>query len=133
MMKGLMDRCVSQATMVDRKRAKAEASKAELGELKAQKVIQEKKFDLTKGLLEEVEEQAEELKKVLKDKENEISKSKKQLCRAKEDTIKEYHHSYALLAELGGSFADGFDDNLHQVKASFLDLDLSHITIDVEG
>lgn len=73
------------------------------------------------------------MKKVLKDKENEISKSKKQLHWAREDAIKEYHDSDALLAELGGSFADGFDDCLHQVKASFLDLDLSHITINGEG
>lgn len=73
------------------------------------------------------------MKKVLKDKENEISKSKKQLHWAREDAIKEYRDSDALLAELGGSFADGFDDCLHQVKASFLDLDLSHTTINGEG
>lgn len=39
MMKGLMDRYVSQATMVDCVRAKAEATKAVLRELKAWKVI----------------------------------------------------------------------------------------------
>ena len=55
-MKGLMDRCVSQATVVDRVRARAEASEAELGELKAWMVAMEKKFDLTKTFLEEVEE-----------------------------------------------------------------------------
>ena len=77
MMKGLMDCCVSQATMVDRVRAKAEVTEAELGELKAWKVIQEKKLDLTKMLLEETEVQMEALKKLLKDKEDEISKSKK--------------------------------------------------------
>ena len=73
------------------------------------------------------------MKKVLKDKEEEISQSKKQLRQAKEDAIKEYHNADALLAELGGSFIDGFDDCLRQVKASFPDLDLSHITIDPEG
>ena len=75
----------------------------------------------------------EELKKVLKDKENEISKSKKQLRQAKEDAIKEYRDSDALLAKLGNSFANDFDDCLCQVKASFPDLDLSHITINAEG
>ena len=35
MMKGLMDHCVSQATVVDWVRAKAEALEAELAELKA--------------------------------------------------------------------------------------------------
>lgn len=129
-MKGLMDRCVSQATMLDHVRARAEA---ELGELKAWKVVQEKKFDLTKRLLEAAEEQTEALKKVLKDKEDEISQSKKQLHLAKENVIKEYHDSNALLAELSGSLADGFDDYLCQVKAPFLNLDLSHITIDAEG
>lgn len=46
-------------------------------------------------------------------KEVEISKSKKQHCRAKEDMIKEYHDSNTLLNELGSSFANGFDDCLH--------------------
>lgn len=119
--------------MVDCVRARAEALEAELGELKAWKVAMEKKFDLMKTLLEEAEEQTEALKKVLKDNEDEISQSKKLLCRAKEDTIKEYRDSDALLAELGGFFADDFDDCLRQVKASFLDLDLSHITIDAKG
>ena len=134
MMKGRMDRCVSQAMVVDRVRARVEASEAELGELKAWKAVYEKKFDLTKRLLKEAEEQTESLKKMLKDKEDEISQSKKLLRRAKEDTIKEYHDFDALLAKLEGSFTNGFDDCLFQVRASFLDLDLdlSHITIDVE-
>ena len=86
-----------------------------------------------KMLLEEAKEQTEALKKVLEDKEDEISQSKKLPCHAKEDAIKEYHDSDALLAELGGSFTDGFDDDLRQVKASFPNPDLSHITIDAEG
>ena len=73
------------------------------------------------------------LKKVLKDKEDEFSQSKKLLRWAKEDAIKKYHDFDSLLAELGGSFVDGFDDYLRQVKASFPDLDLSHITTDAEG
>lgn len=60
-------------------------------------------------------------------------KSKKLLRQAKEDAITEYRDSNALLTELGGSFAGGFDDCLHQVKVSFLDLDLSHIPIDTEA
>ena len=56
MMKGLMDRSVSQAMVVDRVRARVEALEAELGELKAWKAIYEKNFDLTKRLLEEAEE-----------------------------------------------------------------------------
>ena len=132
-MKGLINRCVSQVTVVDRVRSRAEASKVELSELKAWKSVHEKKFNLTKRLLEEAEEQSEVLKKVLKDKENKISQSKKLLHRAKEDAIKEYRDSDALLAELGGSFADDFDNCLRQVKASFPNLDLSHITIDAKG
>ena len=62
---------------MDRVKAKAEATEAELGGLKAWKVVQEKKLDLTKMLLEEPKAQMEALKKVLKDKEDEISKSKK--------------------------------------------------------
>ena len=63
--------------MVDRVKAKAEATEVELGGLKAWKVVQENKLDLTKKLLEEVEAQTEVLKKVLKDNKDEISKSKK--------------------------------------------------------
>ena len=100
-------------TVIDCVRARAETSEAELGELKAWKVIQEKKFDLTKRLLKEVEKQTEALNKELKDKEDEITKSKKQLYWAKEDAIKEYRDSEAFLVELGGPFADGFNDCLH--------------------
>ena len=106
MMKGLTDRCVSQATVVDH-------LEAELKELKAWKVVQEKKLDITKRLLAEAEEQTEALKQVLKDKEEEISSSKKLLRQAKDDAIKEYCDSDALLAELGESFADVFDDCLY--------------------
>lgn len=95
-MKGLMDRCLSQETMVDHVRAKAKATEAELGELKAWKVIQENKLDLMRKLLDEANAQMEALKKVLKNKEDEISKSKKQLHQAKENVIKEYCDSDAL-------------------------------------
>ena len=39
MMKDLMNRCVSQAKVVDRVKAKAKVTEAELGELKAWKVV----------------------------------------------------------------------------------------------
>ena len=55
------------------------------------------------------------------------------LRQAKDDTVQEYHDSNALLKELGGSFANGFDNCFHQVKASFSDLNLSHISIDVQA
>ena len=129
MMKGLMGRCLSQEMVVNCLRVKAETTEAELGELQAWKVVQKNKLSLTKKLLDESERQIEVLKKVLKDKEDEISKLKEQLRRAKEDTIKEYHNSDALLQELGGSFANGFDYCLRQVKASFPDLELSYISI----
>ncbi|KAK9993699.1 hypothetical protein SO802_023402 [Lithocarpus litseifolius] len=119
--------------VVDYVRARAEALEAKLGELKAWKVTMEKKFVLTKILLEEAEKQTEALKKVLKDKEDEISESKRLIRQAKEDTVKEYSDSDGLLVELEGSFADGFDDYLRQVKASFSNLDQSHVTIDLRG
>lgn len=118
---------------MDHLREKAESSKVELRELTAWKVVKENKLDLTKKLLDKLEAQAEALEKVLKDKEDKISKSKKQLRLAKEDAIKEYCDSNAFLSELGGSFADFFDDCLCQVKAFFPDLDPSHISIDTQG
>ena len=57
--------------------------------------------------------QVEALKKILKDKETEISEAKGHLHQAKEDVVREYHDSDALLKELGGSFANDFDDCFH--------------------
>ena len=39
MMKGLMDRCLSQEMVADQVRAKVRATEAELGELKVWKVV----------------------------------------------------------------------------------------------
>ena len=47
----------------------------------------------------------EELKKILKDKENDLRQ-------AKERAVQEYRDSDALLSELGVSYNDGFDDAL---------------------
>ena len=73
------------------------------------------------------------LKEILKDKEREISEAKIQLRQAKEDAIREYRDFDALLKELGGSFADDFDDCFRQVKTSFPNLDLSYISIDAQA
>ena len=65
------------------------------------------------------------LKNVFKDKEGEISSLRKQVFQAKEDGKTEFRNSDAFLYELDGCFVDGFNNCLHQVKASFLDLELS--------
>ena len=70
------------------------------------------------------------MKKVLVDKEKEITEAKDWLRQPKEEAICEYRDSDALLAELGGSFAEGFGDCLCQVKTSYLNLDLFNINID---
>ena len=72
------------------------------------------------------------MNEILKDKEAKISEAKSQLCHAKEVTIKEYDFD-DLLRELGSFFVNGFDDCICQVKASFPDLDLSHISIDAQS
>ena len=82
----------------------------------AQKEVQFNKLDLTRQLLEESEAQVEVLKKILKDKEEEILEAKGQLRQAKEDAVREYRDSNAPLKELGGSFADGFDNCFCQLK-----------------
>lgn len=69
------------------------------------------------------------MRKVLEEKEGEIKDVKDQLRQAKEDAIQQYRDSDAL----GSSFADGFDDCFRQVKASFLDVDLSHVSIDPQA
>ena len=130
MMKGLMGRCLNHETSLDHLRVKANLTEDELNELKSWKVVQEKKLALSEEARGELERQTEQLRQVLADKQKEINEAKDRLCQAKEEAIREYHDSNALLAELGGSFAEGFDDCLRQVKASHPDLDLSNINID---
>ena len=66
----------------------------------------------------------EELKKTLEDKEKEVRQ-------AKEVAVLEYRDSDVLIAELGVSYNDGFDDALHQVKALYPKLDFSSDNISV--
>ena len=66
----------------------------------------------------------EELKKTLEDKKNEVR-------HAKEAAVLEYHDSDALLAELGVSYNDSFNDALCQAKALYPKLDFSSINISV--
>ena len=129
-MKGLMDQYTSHEMVITRLKEKVEAKDSELRELMTWKDVQVSKLDYTKQLLKESEAQVEALKKILKDKEAEISEAKCHLRQAKEDTMREYRDSNTLLKELGGSFADRFDNCFRKVKASYPDLDLSHVSID---
>ena len=128
-----MGRCLNHETSLDRIRAKANATKDELNELRAWKMVQEKKLALSEEAHKELEKQTEPLRQVLEDKEKEILDTKDQLRQAKEEAIREYRDSDALLAELRGSFAEVFDNTLRQVKASYPDLDVSHVNIDVQA
>ena len=130
MMKGLMGRCLNHETALGRIRAKARSMEDELAELKAWKMIQEKKLAFSKQVRGELEKQTKMLRKVLEDKEKEINDAKDWLRQVKEDAIREYRGSNAYLTELGGTYADGYDEYLRQVKISFPDLDLSHVSID---
>ena len=91
----------------------------------------EKKLACSEQAREELEKQTELLRQVLEDKEKEIRDARDQLRQAKEVAIREYRDSDALLVELGTSFAEGFDDALCQVKTSYPDLNVSHVTIKV--
>ena len=112
MMKGLMGCCLNHETALDRLRAKATLMEDELNELKSWKVVQEKKLSLSEEARGELEKQMELLQKVLVDKEKEITEAKDRLLQVKEEAIHEYRDSDALLAELGGLFAEGFDNCL---------------------
>ena len=81
---------------------------------------------------DEFEKMIEQLKQVLQDKEKEIYDAKDRLRQAKEEAVREYCDSDALLVELGGSFAEGFGDALHQVKTSYPNLDVSHVNINTQ-
>ena len=76
MMKGLMDHYASHEMVINCLREKVEAKELELRELMAWKEVHVNKLDLTKQFLKESKAQVEVLKKILKDKEVEISKAK---------------------------------------------------------
>ena len=73
--------------VITRPREKVEARESELRELMAWKEVQFNKLDLTKQLLKESEVQVEAMKKILKDKEEEILDAKGHLRQAKEDAV----------------------------------------------
>ena len=54
---------------------------------------------------------------------------KEKLRQAKEVAVQEYRDSDALLGELGGSFLQGFDDALRQIKKAYPELDVSMINV----
>ena len=132
-MKGLMGHCLSHGTALERVRAKANSMEDELNGLKAWRTGMEKKLAYSEQARVELEKHIELLRKVLEDKEKEIANTKNQLRQVKEEVVHEYRDFDALLSELGESFAEGFDDALHQVKSSYPDLDVSHVSIEIQA
>ena len=124
-----MDRCLNREAALERVRAKAEQTEDELGQLHKWKSTMEKKFDLSEKTRKELEQRTEEAGKALEAKDEEIKDLKEKLRQAKEDAVCEYRDSKALLKELGGSFLQGFDDALRQLKKAYPDLDISMINV----
>ena len=89
----------------------------------------EKKFDLSEQARKELEQKTEEAGKALEAKEKEVQELKEKLRQAEEVVVREYRDSDALLGKLGGSFLQGFDDALRQVKKAYLELDVSMINV----
>ena len=83
MMMGLMDRCLAKEKAIDCLREKVKVVEAKLNELNAWKEVQVQKLTLTKKALEELENHVDELRKVLLDKEGEITDLREQVRRAK--------------------------------------------------
>ncbi|XP_075671828.1 uncharacterized protein LOC142641308 [Castanea sativa] len=126
MAKGLMDRCLAQERALEQVRAKAKATVEELDELKLWRIRHEEKLKMSEQARENLEKKVELLRETVKANEDNIRQ-------AKVDAVKEYRDSDSLLAELGSSFDDGLDDCLCQVKVTFPDLNLAHISIDAEA
>ncbi|XP_075653077.1 uncharacterized protein LOC142623522 [Castanea sativa] len=133
MMKGLMGRCLNHETIMDRLRMKNKTMEDELHDLKTWKINTDRKLKCSEQVRGELEKENEQLRQILKDKEKELTDTKTQLRDAKEVAVQEYRDSDLLLAELRSSFADGFDDAIRQVKSSYPDPDVSHVSIDAQG
>ena len=130
MMKGLMGRCLSHETALDRVRAKAEQTEEELLQLRNWKPKMEKKLELSEKARKSLEQLTEEAKKALKSKEMEIVELKNEVRQAKDVAVREYRDSDALITELGDSFHQGFMDALRQVKQAHPDLDTSKFKVE---
>ena len=124
-----MDRCLNREAALERVRTKAGQTEEELSQLHKWKYTMEQKFELSEKTRKEFEQRTEEAVKALKGKEEEVKDLKKKLRQAREDAVTEYRDSLALLKELGGSFLQGFDDALRQIKKAYPDLDVSMITV----
>ena len=124
-----MDQCLNREAVLERVRAKAEQTEDELGQLHKWKSTMEKKFDLLEQARKYLEQRTEEAGKALEAKDKEVQDLKEKLRQAKEDAVREYLDTNALLRELGGSFLQGFDDALRQLKKAYPELDVSMINI----
>ena len=124
MTKGLMERSLHHKMTHGRVREKAKLVEEELFELRNWKVVTEQKLKLAERARDEYQKMTDDLKKVLKDKENDLR-------HAKEAAVLEYRDSDAILSELGVSYNDGFDDALGQAKALYPKLDFSSVNITV--
>ena len=124
-----MDRCLNREAALEHVRAKAEQTESELSQLSKWKSIMEKKFDLSEQVRKELEQKTDEAGKALEVKEKEIQDLKEKLRQVKEVAVREYRDFDALLGELGGSFLQGFDDALHQIKKAYPELDVSMINV----
>ena len=133
MMKGLMGRCLTNETALERVRVKAGEMEEELNQLQVWKSKMEKKFELSERARKDLEQSMEEAKKALEGKDKEVKDLEDRLRRAKEVAIREYRDSDALLSELGDSFLQGFDDAFHQVKTTYPDLDISNVKVEDQG
>ena len=130
MMKGLMGRCLSHETALDRVRAKAEQTEDELNQLRNWKPKMEKKLELSEKARKNLEQVTEEVKKALENKDKEIQDLKNEVHQAKDVTVREYRDSDALISELGDSFLQGFEDAIRQVKQAYPDLDVSKFKVE---
>lgn len=90
MMMGLMDCCLAKEKVIDCLREKVKVVEAKLNELNAWKEVQVQKLTLTKKALEELENHVDELRKVLLDKEGEITDLREQVRRAKANEKAEF-------------------------------------------
>ena len=90
MMMGLMDCCLAKEKAIDCLREKVKVVEAKLNELNAWKELQVQKLTLTKKALEELENHVDELRKVLLDKEGEITVLREQVRRAKANRKAEF-------------------------------------------
>ena len=129
-MKALQDRCVANEGVIRRFCKHQEIENKERDQYKEAVHTLNTELTAKLALLKEETCRREEEEKVKTNLMTELAAFREQMDKAKADTVAAFRVSQPIFDKYGTFYGNRFDDLLKQVKANYLDLDLSWIAID---